>query len=269
MKCAWVYVWLLFALLVFASHAQCDRKYPSGYYHNGSFVNPQGDTLNRLDANGYYHGLHVYTFTSKNIYNDSTTYILGRFNHGLPVGQWLCHCSDSTFSIGEFGCGGGEQSYHAETKTWTTKRQGIYNKKGVWKFYGKNKQLIETLCYKDTNTRRGWTNATYRADSAGHFVLIEYEYNNNKTALSRYNKTVSKKFTSKGVPISYDIESFWHEVSYKYTESGRLLKKTKYRKFFGKELRAIITKEYNYLNHLRKKTKTKVFQPSYIINESW
>ena len=116
------------------SYGQCGREYPSGFYHNSKFVNAQGDTLNKLDNSGLYEGLHLYTDNADNLYTDTNSFVIGNFHHGQPVGDWKDHCKDSSFSIGQFSCGGGESSSDGKGG-WVTKHQGIYVKIGVWKYY--------------------------------------------------------------------------------------------------------------------------------------
>src|SRR5262245_15133336 len=115
------------AIVTTNSFGQCGEEHPNGLYHNSRFVSPMGDTLNRLDSSGFYEGLHVYTDNPGNNFRKSRSFIIGKFHHGIPVGEWKDYCADGTYSIGEFSCGGGESISDGNGGR-VTKKQGIYVK---------------------------------------------------------------------------------------------------------------------------------------------
>lgn len=242
--------------MVLKYHGQCGREYPSGFYHNSQFVNTHGDTLNKLDSSGLYAGLHVYTDNENNLYNDTISFTLGQFRHGLPVGEWKDHCKDGTFSMGLYACGGGESSSD-EKGGWVTKQQGIYNKIGVWRYYNNKGGLQKTIRYDRVFNSRGWTDQTFEMDSSGNFILTTYKFNSNHTLDSRFKKQVDKLYSKNGIPISADYNSFWKDVSYEYDETGLLIQTTRHKKFLGKSRKVTIVKEYNSIGQLKCKTKTK------------
>lgn len=247
---------IILAILTIKSYGQCGREYPSGFYHNSEFINPQGDTLNRLDLSGLYNGLHLYTRAENNLYNDTISYLIGKYNHGQPVGDWKDHCNDGSFSIGQFEMGGGESSSDSKGG-WVTKKQGLYSKVGVWKYYNNKGSLQKTMCYDRAFNNKGWTDQTFEMDSMGKFILTLYKFNSNHTFDSRFKKQVNKVYSKNGIPISANNDGFWKNISYEYNEKGQLSKTTKQKKFFGKARKVTITKEYNDKGQLKYKTKTK------------
>lgn len=260
---------LIIILILFAlkSYGQCGREYPSGFYHNSKFINSQGDTLNKLDNSGLYEGLHLYTNDKNNLYNDTISYTIGEFHHGLPIGDWKDHCEDGTFSVGQYACSG-ETSSDGKGG-WITKEQGIYVKVDVWKYFGKDNHLIKTERYDRAIFKNGWEDKTFRADSTGNFILIKFESKFNYS--TKCKKETTKIYTPQGKAVSSDYENFWKDIAYEYNEKGQISKITKRRKFFGKNLKTKIEKEYNAKGQLICKTKTKCKHPAYrrIINESW
>jgi hypothetical protein len=259
---------IILTLLTIKSYGQCGREYPSGFYHNSKFVNTQGDTLNQLDGSGLYHGLHLYTDNPKNIYSDTNSFIIGNFEHGLPIGEWKDHCKDGSFSIGQFSVGGGQTSSDGKGG-WINKKQGIYVKVGVWKYFDKDSSLIKTEKYDRQTYKNGWVNKSYRADSDGNFILTKYESKYNYSTKRR--KETTKLFTDNGIPVSADYNSFWKNVSYEYNDTGQLSKFTKRKKFFGKYQKTTIEKEYNSKGQVKCKTKTKCKHPDthIMINHAW
>lgn len=249
-------------------YGQCGREYPSGFYHNSDFVSPQGDTLNKLDNSGLYHGLHLYTRAEKNLYNDTISYLLGKYNHGQPIGDWKDHCNDGSFSMGQFEMGGGESSSDGKGG-WVTKKQGLYSKVGVWKYYDKKGSLQKTIRYDREFNNKGWTDQIFEKDSTGKFILTLYKFNSNNTLDSRFKKQVTKIYSKYGVPVSADYSGFWKNISYEYNEKGRLIKSTKQKKFFGKTRKLAITKLYNDKGQLKCKTKCKHSDSQVIVDHAW
>ena len=210
---------IILTLLTIKSYGQCGREYPSGFYHNSKFVNSQGDTLNKLDSSGLYHGVHLYTDNPNNIYSDANSFLIGRFEHGLPVGEWKDHCKDGSFSVGHFSVGGGETSSDGEGG-WITKKQGIYVKVGVQKYYDIDSNLIRTEKYDRQTFKNGWVKETNRADSTGNFILTKHESKFRYQSI--FKKEISREYSDSGVLISYDYENFWRDISIEYYENGKI-----------------------------------------------
>src|SRR5689334_17779725 len=94
-----------------AASGQCGREYPNGLWYTGLKVLPSGDTVNQVDEAGLYHGRHVLWLWNADVLSldDSVTYLLGYFEHGIPKGEWLDHCGDGSYSLGEFSPGVGRR----------------------------------------------------------------------------------------------------------------------------------------------------------------
>ena len=229
---------ILCILLTVKSYGQCGQGYPSGFYHNTPIVNPQGDTLNKLDSLGYYEGLHVYTDNAQNIYTDSTTYVLGYYQHGQAVGEWTYHCKDGSHSVGQFQCVVECSSDGKEG--WIEKKQGIYKQKGVWNYFDTEQHLILTERYDHFYYKNKWVDKRYSADSNGTFILVRYESAYRYSTILR--KQVTKTYTNAGVLVSADHRNFWKDISYEYFENGNVREKTIWKKFFGKEINTTIKK---------------------------
>lgn len=249
--------------------AQCGREYPSGFYHISAFVNAHGDTLNQLDANGLYHGLHLMSIPKSTEALDSITYLQGVFEHGVPQGDWIDHCKDGSYSTGPFNR---SSEVSSDGKGgWITKKHGIYDKIGVWKYYSASKVLQKTMRYDRTTSRKGWLDQTFEMDSSRTFVCTEYRFNSKHNRDARLKKQIRKSFTPKGIPISADYDCFWHTKSYEYDESGQLRHWSKQKKRLGKPGRIVLEKQYNAQGQLELKTRTKIVRRDFnrIINESW
>lgn len=257
-------------LLTIKSYGQCGREYPSGFYHNSEFVNSKGDTLNKLDNSGLYNGFHLYTRAENNLYNDTISYLIGKFDHGQPIGDWIDHCNDGSYSVGQFQMGSGETSSDGKGG-WIEKKQGLYSKVGVWKYYDNKGILQKTIRYDRNFNRRGWTDETLEMNSTGSFILTEYKFSSNHTLDSRLKKQVSKVYSKNGIPIAADNDGFWKDITYEYDEKGQLSKMTKQKKFFGRARKVTICKEYNSKGQLKCKTKTKCKHPNSnaIVDYSW
>jgi hypothetical protein len=206
------------------------------------FVTAQGDTMNKLDREGYYEGLHLYSDNSKGVYSDTSRYILGRFKHGLPVGNWVEHRADGGYSIGQYDSGGGLISDDGKGG-WVVKKQGIYEKTGVWNCYNKDSVLLISERYDNHKYKKGWSRRTYRANNAGVFILIH------SRIVLRYNSIFSteqeRHYLSNGVLVSSDIENFWRNVSSEYYDNGKLERRVKCRKFFGIKINRSVTRSYD------------------------
>lgn len=261
---------IILTLLTIKSYGQCGREYPSGFYHNSEFVNPQGDTLNRLDNSGLYDGLHLYTRAEHNLYNDTISYLIGKYNHGQPIGDWTDHCNDGSYSVGQFQMGSGETSSDGKGG-WIEKKQGLYSKVGVWRYYDNKSVLQKTIRYDRDFNRKGWTDQTFEMDSTGKFILTVYKFNSNHTLDSRFKKQVNRIYSKNGIPISADNDGFWKDISYEYNEKGQLSKTTKHKKFFGKARKVTIVKEYNSKGQIKCKTKIKCKHPDshVIVDYAW
>lgn len=236
-------------LLTVKSYGQCGKGHPSGFYHN-RFVNAQGDTLNKDDSLGYFEGLHVYTDNIHNVFNDTTTYVTGYYQHGQAIGEWTYHCKDGSRSVGQFQCG--VQCTTDETGAWVEKKQGIYAQKGIWKYYDTSGYLFLTERYDDLEYKNKWVKKTFVADSNGTLILINSETTYRH---SLFKKRITKTYSKTGKLVSVDHRSILKCVSYKYFENGNVREKNKWKTFFGKDI--TIKKEYTYKGKLLTKTKSK------------
>ena len=247
-------IFLFLSIQVFAQ--PCGGQYPSGLYHNLKFVSINGDTLNKQDSMGFYEGLHLYSNDENNLFNDTITYTIGHYRHGLPIGEWKSHCKDGSFSIGQYACGGGEISPDGKGGT-IERHQGIYKKTGIWKYFDRNNQLTKVEMYKDTFDRKGWTNKTYLKDSEGNFILVSYDFNDRHDLESIFKKRIEKKYSAKGIPISYFYEGFWGNISYVFYSDGKIKYNFKQKKFLGMLTRISIKKEFDEKGKLKCKTRNK------------
>jgi hypothetical protein len=251
MKIKLIFILILISIKLFG---QCGRVYPSGFYHNSQFVTTKGDTVNKLDTSGLYDGLHFYTNNAFHIFDESTSYLMGNFKHGIPIGDWTDHCNDGTYSVGQFSCGGGESSVDGKGG-WITKKQGIYEKIGVWKFYDKNGILIETQQYIRETLKNGWVHKTYHMNSLGNFILVEFD--STLRYLSVFRKDIKEEYSDNGVLISSEFQNFWNDVSFKYYPNGQIKEKFKRGKFIGIEINHYSDKFYSQDGKLTDKKKGK------------
>ncbi|ABG59737.1 hypothetical protein CHU_2483 [Cytophaga hutchinsonii ATCC 33406] len=238
---------IILTFLTIKSYGQCGQEYPSGFCHSSIFVTHQGDTLNKLDNLGFYQGLHLYTYSS-----DSNTFIIGNYRHGQPVGEWKYHCSDSSYSFGQFKSG--IQSTSDGNGGWVTKKQGIYSKDGVWKYFDKDSQLIKTQRFEHFDYKNGWAKKIFIVDTNGTFILVNFE--SKYKYYSKFRKETTIHYTEDGIILSAEYNSFWRDVTLEYYNNSQVSKKTKRRKFLGKALNKTIEKEYNYKGQLENKIKT-------------
>lgn len=255
---------LISTFLTLQSFGQCGREYPSGFYHNSKFVNSQGDTLNKLDSSGFYHGLHLYADNPGNSYSDTNSFIFGEFEHGLPVGEWKDHCKDGSFSVGHFDVGGGESSSDGKGG-WITKKQGIYVKVGVWKYYDIYGNLLKVERYDIQTYKNGWIHKTYRADNTGNFNLTMYE--SAFRYQSAFRKEILREYSDSGVLFSSHYKNFWRDVSMNFYNNGQIKEKWKCRKILGIKINRLISKSYTADGKLLEKRKSKCWRT--IVNESW
>ncbi|HYV91250.1 MAG TPA: hypothetical protein VE978_05685 [Chitinophagales bacterium] len=242
---------LSLTLICIKSNGQCGLEHSSASYHNSKFVTPEGDTLNSLDSSGFYEGLHLYADNSKNIFDNTHSYTLGYFHHGLPVGDWTDHCSDGSFSVGQFTWGW-EVSSDGKGG-WIDKKQGIYNKIGVWKYFDRDSNLIKTMRY-DRYVKR---DETYLQNISGNFILIKYEFNDMHNSSSPFKKEITKEFTEDGNISTLDFENFWKDISLEYYADGQVKEKFKCRKFIGIRINRSIRISYSQDGKVIKKERGK------------
>lgn len=253
---------MILTLLSIKSSGQCGREYPSGFYHNSKFVTPKGDTLNNLDSSGLYEGLHLYADNANNSFDKTDQYLLGHFHQGLPIGDWTDHCNDGSFSVGQFNCGS-EVTSSVGKGGWISKKQGIYDKIGVWKYFDKDSNLIKTMRYD----RYRKSDETYLQNISGNFILIKYEFNDMHNLSSPFKKQVTKEFTDDRKIVSLDFENFWKDISIEYYANGQVKEKFKCRKFIGIKINRSINKSYSQdgkeIKKERGKCWTKIVDPAW------
>lgn len=224
--------------------AQCGRDHPSGFWHVSEFQSPSGTLLNGLDSAGLYHGPHVYGMVKNPIMDDSSVYLFGEYDHGAPVGAWIDHCDNGSWSRGAFNKGGGESSSDGKGG-WIAKPHGLYAKVGVWNYYTRDSALVRTERYDRTAGKRGWTDRTYRVNGQGEFVLIESRKKNARPLRSVHNRQVVRSYSADGRLLRESFESFWKDRVTEYHPNGRLKEKHKCVKILGFKLNKSRTKEYD------------------------
>lgn len=208
------------------------------------FVTSDGDTLNKKDSLGYWQGLHVQMWPWEcNKLRDTCSYIIGVYENGQPVGNWMDYKKDGTFSIGHYNTGievspDGRVGY-------TEKRQGIYTKIGVWRFFDKDSNLLKTERYDRSHNRKGWTNITYFKDSAGNFILREYEFMNKKDLNSPFKVIIHNYYFSNGMPSALNKVGFWRTGYTTFYPSGDVVQKHKCVKILGFNTNKSVTKTYD------------------------
>lgn len=257
------YLFLIWTFSAAYAFGQCDNQYPSGLYHKGKFIAANGDTMNNVDSAGLYHGWHVYTDNPNGIFSISNTYILGKFNHGIPVGIWEDHCKDSSMSFGQFDVGDGEFSFLPDG-TRVYKKQGIYRKKGKWSYYGADSILKKEEFYSLEEYKNGWEIKIYRRYSS-KFILIHYR------SSFRYNSVFRKEqittYSDSGLIQTNRIEDIWGVCNMVYYDNGKVNTKYKCRKLLGLRLNRYVLRSYSREGKLIKKEKGKCRRP--IVNEDW
>lgn len=253
----------LLALFAYHSYGQFGCEFPPVYYHNSIFTNAKGDTLNGLDSAGLFHGIHLFSDNPHNLYSDTNTYRIGKFENGIPVGDWMDHCGDGSFSMGQFSVRSGTRS--DGQGGWITENLGINAKIGIWKYFDPDGNLANIVKYENNAFKNGWENKTYQADSFGNFVLIKYEY------WKRYHTTLEKRkietYSITGTLLSSTISSFWSDKSKDYYENGKIQEKKKCVKILGINLNRYINKEYSMdgklINTLKSKCRTRIINPRF------
>lgn len=223
----------------------------SAMYHS-QFISKSGDTINNVDNNGFYNGLHIYTDNENNIYNDTTNYLKGFYKHGKPIGKWLKHCRDGTFSIGEYDIAE-ETTMHPDGSI-ETKKQGTGKPIGIWEYYDSDNSLIKKELYDFHFDKKGWTKKTYNVKEHDTILTI-YSFNSKHTLKSPFKKQVDRVYNLKGQLLYESKLSFWVNYSKTYYDTGELKKVYKCRKLFGFKINTAIKKEFNRDGDLIKKEK--------------
>ncbi len=229
------------------------------WHYGSAFVSANGDTLNKLDKNGFYDGF--YLFSQKNFLNPNVDYLLGNFEHGIPTGMWIDHAKDGSYSIGQYSCGVG---FSPDGKGgWIKKKEGIDQKTGVWQYYDKEGKPARTMRYLRSETHKGKLEQTFQQDSAGKFVRIEYKFESRQKKAGVARKMVYKTYTVRGIPLDLKIESSRKTITCSYYPDGkiRLSKVFKQRKFLKRIVTITITKDYHPDGDLKTKTKIRLLKP--------
>ena len=142
---------IILTLLTINSYSQCGGEFDSPIYHRTKFISTDGDTLNQLDSAGLYEGLHVYTDNAKNLFGEKNHFLIGHYHHGLPIGDWKEHCIDGSFYTGHYNCG--VEASSDRNGKWIEKKQGIYKKIGVWKYFDNEGNFIKTEIFDSIYSR--------------------------------------------------------------------------------------------------------------------
>jgi hypothetical protein len=242
---------ILFCLNTFSQ--PCGGKFSSGFYHIGEFVNESGDTLNKLNKNGLYQGLHLYTDNENNLYNDLTDYTLGYYDNGVPIGEWKEHCESGIYSVGMYSIGGAEVTSDGNGG-WIEKKQGIYAKIGEWKYYNSNDSLIKTEIYERLYNRKGWTEKNYLKVN-GENVLIEFDFNSKHNSKSKYKAQTNIIYRTDKSIKTKSQSNFFKNVTISYYSNGQIKSFFKCKKFLGKKLNKSVSKKFNEDGQLLKKEK--------------
>ena len=233
----------------------CGGQLSSGLYHNPEFINESGDTLNKLNKNGLYQGLHVYSDDKYNVYNDSIDHTIGNYNNGVPVGLWKEQCETGFYSIGMYSIGGGELSTN-ENGDWIEKKQGIYNKTGEWKYFNPQDSLLKIEKYKRSYSLRGWTTKTYLKVN-GENVLVEFTFNSRNDLKSRFKSQTHITYRTDKSILKKLKSDFFKEVEVSYYPNGQIRYFIKCKKFLGRKRSKSIYKKYNEEGQLLKFVKGK------------
>ncbi len=216
-------------LAMVTAQAQCGREYPSGFWHNTDVVLASGDTINRLDSTGLYHGWHVYSMDRDDRMHDTLSYLFGRFEHGRPVGTWADHCADGSWSEGSFSMGSGEV-HVSPTGEKVHKDQGLYNKIGIWRYYDRDNALLRTVRYvHSTPTHDGtkWTHRIDVLDPKGHWHTTELIRNGPGPYAAPSHKRLERTWTEEGLPIAHDRKRPHGSLRKQYHSDGRLKRSTR------------------------------------------
>ena len=251
---------VILMMITFKAFGQC-----TAMYHFKNVVTEKGDTVNREDSLGYYQGLHIYADNEEYKLNNTTTYTMGYYENGKPIGLWTNHCKDGTYSIGQYEAG--IQVTSDGQGGWTEKNQGIYQKVGEWKYYTEDSSLIKIETYDRFHNRKGWTNKTYLTLENGIKALIEYDFNSRHNLESPFKKQVNKLYRKDGTIIKKSFENFFVDISIEYHPNGQAKRIFKCRKFLGIKINKSITKTFSEDGKLIDKTKGKCWTT--IIHPAW
>lgn len=236
-------------IILFSIHiigfSQCTTLY--GYR---PFEDSNGVKLNQVDSNGYYTGRHYYGDNELKIFNDTTAYKTGFYKEGIPVGNWIEHCDDGTFSIGPYNLG--IQVSKDSTGEIVRRNQGIYKKVGTWTYYSSDSSIVKVEKYESFHNSKGWTTNTYLLVNE-HMILKEYKFNSKHLMNSRLKKTIEKTFRDDGSLHVYNVESFWREISIAYDPNGNRIGFYKTKILFGKRTGKTVLKTFNEKRKITKK----------------
>jgi hypothetical protein len=240
-------IFILFALRCLPAMAQCESR---AIYHHKDLILPSGDTLNKVDGQGRYQGVHVYAENDSFLLSDTIAYIRGYYNHGSPVGKWLVHCKNGDFATGAYApllvC---SFAYEFE--------QGIDGKTGIWNFYRKDSSLLKTLRFEIVRLTGGLKQKIYYKNEKGDFVLIKYLYY--KVHLSDAIHVIRKvkNYSNEGMMLYKESKTFWEEKTKEYDASGHLKHIWKCEKFLGRRTNRFIFKTYSGNGRLTDRSVTK------------
>ena len=218
------------------------------------FVTSTGDTINKNDSLGYWQGLHVEMRSwGCNVLNDTCEYQIGYFKNGQPIGNWTDYKKDKSFSIGQYNSGIEVTSDGKGGRI--EKHQGIYAKIGVWQYFDKDSNLVKTERYDRSFNHKGWTDKTYLKDSTSNFILVEYQYMNNKDSKSSFKRMIHNYYYDNGKPSTFNKRNFWTNGYTSFYLNGHVKEKYKCRKLLG--FNHSVYKKYSDRGELIDKTKGK------------
>ncbi len=234
---------ILLIVVYHTSSAQCYRAYSvfspaTCIYQN--VKGPGGEVINQRDSTGLYEGLFVYCCKNTCTFGKNESYTMGYYHHGLPIGTWIEHCEDGSFSTGEY-----EGSYWAGDKyKRLLLRQGISYKTGVWKFYDADSNLTRTLKFQVHFSLFEVRDMTYEMNDSGQFVLIEL--NRETEDAGPFTCEVEKLYSMNGTLTDKSLENIFRYIEIEYYSNGKIKSKTKCRKFLRRRIKQwSISKTYS------------------------
>jgi len=216
----------IFLILFFSVTSLIGQNYWFG------FITSTGDTINKKDSLGYWQGIHVQMNTwGCNKLNDTCEYQIGYYEDGQPIGEWTDYKKDGTFSIGSYKSG--IEVITNSSGEMESRNQGIYEKMGIWSYYLADSTLIKVEKYEPYYNSKGWFKNTYLLVD-DKMVLKKHDFNSNHLMSSRFKKTIKKTFRDAGSLDSYNIKSFWREISIGYYSNGNRMGYYKAKTIAGK-----------------------------------